>query len=482
MVSYLKRIAAALLLLAIPSVVSAASFETVNSNAALKALQSGQVHTVLRLGFTSPGDGGDSFFTWSSGACVTSGGTGDNGTEVKPTTGSGCWKTLTPNGRLTQYMFGWSSSLATYVSPTGSDTNNYCVISSYPCATGQHAVDVIADFVQPPSVIVNFATGSYSVGLTVDGDVIKSHVTIQGQGSVGNTTINDTETTVCTAVTGRNGAKISITAIRLSTTCAGGSDFWLITRAYGNIGNDVAFGAAPVAKIFAQGNSTMEASGGSTLLSMDGNSEFGVLVQDGSTVRFFAQVGSHIVLTGTPGFTVAFADCINGGVIKTGGVDYTGAATGSRYGLGANCSIDTEQNVNPLPGNLPGSLTGSSTYYAEPDLCIGGPSCSYTTLPTGLGTGGTAAANVGSNDYQGHITLSAGSSAGTTGVVFAIPYSVMSGCVASFGTGTGAWQPAASLTLTFGAFSGITGMELVWNNGGVALTNGSTYVLNYVCH
>ena len=61
----------------------------VASNSALKALTAGVVPTVYRAGFTTAGDGGAMTYNWSSTACSISG--GDNGSQVAPNSGTGCW-------------------------------------------------------------------------------------------------------------------------------------------------------------------------------------------------------------------------------------------------------------------------------------------------------------------------------------------------------------------------------------------------------
>jgi hypothetical protein len=64
---------------------------SVNTLASLKALSAGAYPTVRRLGYTAAGDGGDAVYTWSGSSCSISSGAGDNGLQVKPTTGTGCW-------------------------------------------------------------------------------------------------------------------------------------------------------------------------------------------------------------------------------------------------------------------------------------------------------------------------------------------------------------------------------------------------------
>jgi hypothetical protein len=65
---------------------------TVASNASLKAL-TGSVagNQIDRQGFSSAGDGGGATYIFSSSSCSLNSGAGDNGSQVKPTSGGGCW-------------------------------------------------------------------------------------------------------------------------------------------------------------------------------------------------------------------------------------------------------------------------------------------------------------------------------------------------------------------------------------------------------
>lgn len=63
---------------------------TVDSNADLKAFAV-QEGAVIRLGYTTAGDGGLALYNWSSSPCSIASGAGDNGAQVDPTDGVGCW-------------------------------------------------------------------------------------------------------------------------------------------------------------------------------------------------------------------------------------------------------------------------------------------------------------------------------------------------------------------------------------------------------
>lgn len=63
-------------------------FLQVANNTALKALPSGLAREVRRSGFAAAGDGGGADYLWSAAACT---GVGDNGSQVQPNSGVGCW-------------------------------------------------------------------------------------------------------------------------------------------------------------------------------------------------------------------------------------------------------------------------------------------------------------------------------------------------------------------------------------------------------
>jgi hypothetical protein len=67
--------------------------------AALKAASpwSSTLNSVYRAGYTFAGDGGGMVYNWFSTSCTTASGNGDNGAEVKPNSGGGCWRATFPS-------------------------------------------------------------------------------------------------------------------------------------------------------------------------------------------------------------------------------------------------------------------------------------------------------------------------------------------------------------------------------------------------
>jgi hypothetical protein len=63
----------------------------VPTNAALKALTAGSFPLVYRAGFYAAGDRGAAFFEWNANQCTVNPPSGDNGSQVAPNVGIGCW-------------------------------------------------------------------------------------------------------------------------------------------------------------------------------------------------------------------------------------------------------------------------------------------------------------------------------------------------------------------------------------------------------
>lgn len=86
------------------------------TNAALKAFPSSAISilqtwngapvTVERDGFSAPGDGGRAKYVYSASACTLNSGAGDNGAQVYPNSGSGCWNVDWPPSGLSPQVWG----------------------------------------------------------------------------------------------------------------------------------------------------------------------------------------------------------------------------------------------------------------------------------------------------------------------------------------------------------------------------------------
>jgi hypothetical protein len=75
------------------------------------------------------------------------------------------------------------------------------------------------------------------------------------------------------------------------------------------------------------------------------------------------KTGLTVTLTGTPAFSVAFAQCQLNGIIEASSVTWSGSATGVRYTAATGGGIDTSGGgANYFPGNSAGSATSPGWY------------------------------------------------------------------------------------------------------------------------
>jgi hypothetical protein len=78
-------------LASLPSIPSVNGLPEAATNAALQAVPVGTYTLVYRAGFTTAGDGGTMVYGFSSSPCSLNAGAGDNGSQVAPSVGVGCW-------------------------------------------------------------------------------------------------------------------------------------------------------------------------------------------------------------------------------------------------------------------------------------------------------------------------------------------------------------------------------------------------------
>lgn len=88
----------------------------VATNTVLKAVPAGAFATAYRSGFAVAGDGGAATYTWSGTACPLNAGAGDNGSQVAPAVGTGCWL-LQPANPTDIRVWGAKADNATDVGP-----------------------------------------------------------------------------------------------------------------------------------------------------------------------------------------------------------------------------------------------------------------------------------------------------------------------------------------------------------------------------
>jgi hypothetical protein len=389
--------------------------------------------------------------------------------------------------KLSAYTLRLPNPTNLYVATTGSDSND-CLSLATPCLTIQHAVNLLYVVYDGggSSSTINVGAGTFCgvvVSYPLPGG---TYILIKGNGS--SSTIIQACSAGGSGVTANAKATIYLQDLQLSGGGQTGSNDLLIEYfSFVGLMGQINFAAADHALIDALDHAVFNANSQPIVIS--GGAQYGFLISTQSAV--VTGVGVTNVITGTPNFSVAFIDAIDGSFFNMGiSSSWSGSATGVRYDLALNSYIDTEQITTPLPGSLPGTISNASRYYTNTGLaCIGGVGgCANINVPTGLGTGGTASIVAGSGDTAGEVILSPGTGAASNGFVYVNLNSKLAGslgqagfCVVGLANSGSAW-PTGSNVQSF--YSGVsTGGQILirWDSNGSALVSAASYGINWKC-
>lgn len=382
-----------------------------------------------------------------------------------------------------------------YVSLAGNDSNA-CLTIITACHTIQHAVNLAQTYdLGGQDLIINLAAGTYVESVRVNGapigqSNISASIVILGHGS--SSTIVDPSTN-CGAgaspiIVGYY-AILKIGSVKLTTSCPGGSDLNIAFFSHVQLyDGDVNFGAAAADGNLIALTNHSNFLAGSFPITISGGAAIGFYISTLSTA--VTGVGVTNIITGNPTIGV-FVDAFVGSAFNMGSSSsWSGTIIGTRYALALNSTIDTEQQLAPLPGTIPGTVASGSFYYSNLTIaCVGGAvGCRNATAPTGLGSGGTAVIGAGSGDHGGTVVITAGSGSASSGTFRVAQGSLLDGdtgnggyCVAGLSQAGGlSWGAGATIN-AFYDFASTGTIVFVWNNNGVALSNGTNYTIGYVC-
>ena len=238
---------------------------------------------------------------------------------------------------------------------TGSDSNNG-LTSGTAFATFQFAWN----FLQQNYDLNGFTATIHQAGTNTDG--------LNANGNcIGQTTVSSVAIVVGGTWSVTNGSCVAANNTAFNIQGAGsmaasgtglGQGFAIAAFAGAEINyQGVAFGACGVAHLFAA-NGSQIGSIGNYSITDDAPSHLNCSY--GASI----QLAFHTVtLTGTPAFSGAFAVASNCASINSSGVTFTGSATGSRYNVTKNASIDTTgSGATYFPGNSAGTTATGGQY------------------------------------------------------------------------------------------------------------------------
>lgn len=439
-----------------------------SSNSALQAQITTSYTAVVRDGFASAGDSPPLNFQAQTGTCAANGMTNDRGSCVNTNVGGNSWKAVLPLANLDARWWGKTTNpVNMYTSPTGNDNggSNFCFDSSAPC-TLQGAVNQAVKFnVNGGWVQINLGANTYTSGITCNGaGGGVGPIYLVGAGS-GSTTIAD-GTINPAAVIATEYCELGLQALKI--TSSNGSAVFPQHHARISFIGDLNIGATALGQLHAETGGIIEIPASYTI--SGGAPAHLQAVLDGQII--YDEAGGTVTLTGTPAFSIGFADIESGSVayIPNGFVSFSGAATGPRALVKSNGKIETNSGTATfLPGNTSIQYNTGGKYLPMPSPSLAGT--------TGLGTGsGTMVAN--STDYSWLVQLSPTGSPSGSGTVTVNNAGILANpiCAPVLLLGSAAWDTGATVQL-----GGLTTGQVVinWKNGTgpTALTAGQTYFI-----
>jgi hypothetical protein len=241
-----------------------------------------------------------------------------------------------------------------YVRTDGSDGNNGLANSSGGAfLTIQKAIDAVAALdLSIYNVTVQVGDGTYSGGVVVSAPWVGSGtVTLQGNTSTSANALLSTGANDCVVVL--SGGTLIVTGFKLTNSGA-----FLLHASSGSIRFSLlTFGTC--------GSQQVRATDGGRIMAI-GNYSI-----DGGAGNHWSALGNSIVrvqsktvtLTGTPAFSLAFANADLSSTVLVNGNSFSGSAAGARYSATNNAVISSGgAGATYLPGNAAGS-TGSGGQY-----------------------------------------------------------------------------------------------------------------------
>jgi hypothetical protein len=261
-----------------------------------------------------------------------------------------------------------SSPLSLFVSPTGNDLNNTGLTLASPFQTIQKAVNVAVNAydTQLQPITINLAGGTYANAVNVPAPLFGGGPLVISGNSASPTTVvistNNAHAIHCGA-----GGNLFLGGISVQTTGSSGGvpSIGLLadTNANINIIGAMNFGACA-------GNHIWAGSGGNV------NITASYSITGGAQAHYFATSsgtilgppsGITVTLSGTPTFSVAFAEATQAGIVQvtSAGTTFSGAATGKRFSAFLAGQINTggaggSGGINFFPGSVAGTVDAST--------------------------------------------------------------------------------------------------------------------------
>lgn len=367
-----------------------------------------------------------------------------------------------------------------FVTTGGTDTGD-CLVGA-PCLTAQYALNHALTLYNGKAnqITISLAAGTYSGTIscsgpaagTAIGSVVPKYILITGASS-GTTTVTSAGETLVAG----HGCYLGIAKMTIGSS--GGNAVFPQSGGIISINDDVNFTTTAGDHMHAEFGSTIIVNTNYTISGSAATHEAAIL---GGHIEF-TEVAKVVSCVGSPGFSGAFAQVGQNGVIyeSSNFVSFSGCGTvtGIRYKAQSNGTIET---IGGLSSFFPGSLAGW-----DQDGGLYSPLAKPTVIVTGFGTGAVVTIGSGSTSRSGNFTVATGAAPAGTGTIN-LTYGDNVGqydsvCIlrpdgaASF-PNPQAW-PAT--TTHFLSAHSVTESNFNWSTGAGSLTTPGTYRISYIC-
>jgi hypothetical protein len=239
-----------------------------------------------------------------------------------------------------------------YVRTDGSDANGGLANTSGGAfLTIQKAIDTakkldLCGF----AVTIQVATGTYTAGINVATPFLGGDVTVQGDLTAPSNVIISVSGTHCIQVS--NKAALLIGGLKL--IASSGHGVYAASDAVVTIAGKMEFGACPSGNHLNALTSVINVAADYTI---SGSAVNHAYAADGGIINDYLHT---VTITGTPGFSTAFAQGGRLGIVLMFGNTFSGSAAGSRYNVNNNAVIYTSGAT--LPGDAIGTTSSGGLY------------------------------------------------------------------------------------------------------------------------
>ena len=248
-----------------------------------------------------------------------------------------------------------ASSRTYYVRTDGSDSNDGLANTAAGAfLTIQKAIDTVAGLdINSNSVTIQVAAGTYAETVTVSGPWVGGNsVTLLGDATTPSNVQISPASGSCVTMTGYS--MMNISGFKLVSTT--GSALNIVRFSHLAVTGAMDFGACAAGHHFSIQSCSRITVGAN--YNITGSAVSHIASQEHAV---WLGSGLTVTLTGTPAFSIGYAFCNGGSLIKKHGMTFSGSATGVRFVLQTNGTIDTNGGgATYFPGDSAGTGDGQS--------------------------------------------------------------------------------------------------------------------------